>query len=378
MDLETGRQAARILDTDEYASKSSIGRLLGVSHTYVGKLIDAARAAPEPDSPTGIPVLDNTVAANYVLSMGASIRRSISAFSAPDVLYASGLDPRLFDSGDGYADVPNMLWHLDNGDWVGVSKATVGYGGTGCGYSRDALTRAGLDPAIAHEIVAWRFCDTGDHITGPTSKWTTSTRWPVHARSVPHLLDDRMILMFGDGLTPFRDTTPDLPLQLPTVDESGVLPSATEVSPLQAWLDFLDSDDLPEWARGPRVARAFSTADVAAEQGFIAVPRWTRLGAMQRAHPCIVIEQGCIQMWGFYFRPTDARQYLPDEAYEFLARASVYPHSLREHDKASQSLWARFTRMFVSNNTTPASVDISRSGQGTLAYTPSEPLHFSP
>lgn len=375
MDLDIGRQAGHILATDKYATKSSLGRLLGVSHTHVGTLIDAARNAPATEPPSGIPVLDNTLAADYVLSRGAVIRRSISAFHAADVLFASGLDPRLFDGGDGWADVPNMLWQLDSGDWVGVSQATVGYGGTGCGYSYDALVRAGVRDSIARAIVSWRFCDTHDFIDGPVEKWTAQTQWPMHARSIPLLLDDRMIIPFGEGLDALRSTFPALPpLDLPDERRTDFFPTTPEVSPLGAWIEFLDSDDLPSWAQGPRVARAFRTADDAADRGFTAMPLWSRWASKRRTHPCIVVEQGAIQLWGFYYRPADTRQYLPDEAYDFLARANVHPQTLRDHDKAARSLRARFNRFFSADDSRPGYVDISEAGNERLAFEPSEPL----
>ncbi len=379
IDLEIGRLADRAIADDHHTTKSSLGRLLGMSHTHVGNLIDAARSTPEPETGDRIPVMDNVLAADYVLAIGARIIRSVSGFHEGDVLVASGLDPRLFAGEDNRAEVPNMLWRLDTGEWIGVSKANVGYGGTGGSYSRQALVRAGVAEQTADEIVRWRFCDTHEDMDGPAESWTRQNRWPVYARSVPRVIDDRIVVLFGDGLrslTTFPPTNPPVPLQ-PPVDESGFYPSVTNETPLQAWFSFLNQDQnqLPEWAQGPRLARVYRHDEAAAEDGFTTVPSGARWGSSQRRHPCVVIEQGLVQFWGFFIRPRDTTQYVPEEAYEALRLADVYPHDLVEHDDKARRPWARFIRAFVPRlDDLPDSIDISHNGSEALSYLPSEPM----
>lgn len=376
IDLQMGRRADEILTNHDYASKSSVGRILGFSHTHVGTLIERARRAPEPERSERIPVMDNTIAGEYVLSIGARVVRSVSAYGDDDVLMQTGLDPRLFvEDGDQRPRVPNMLWQLDNGDWVGVGTASVGYGGSGCTLSVQALTRAGVSYETAEEIVRWRFCDAVN--VDDRDTWATSRVWPVHARSTPSVLDDRMIVLFGDGLASDRAYRDESYVGQPAVDASGFYPSETEETHLEAWLRFLnDTANLPEWAQGSRVARVFRTPDVAAAEGFVATP--FPVGWAGRAEsPCVVIEQGKVQLWGFYYRPRDATQYVPDEAYQTLAMADVYPESLRERDERAARPWSRFVAAFVTpRDGLPDRIDISATGSDSLTYQPTEPVRF--
>ncbi|MBD8535690.1 hypothetical protein [Plantibacter sp. CFBP 13570] len=375
LDLAMGRLAADTMRSDEYATKSSLGRLLGYSHTHIANLIQAAEAEPVAEPLERVPVIDNAAAGDYVTSLGSRIVRSISAFESSDVLVQSGLDPRLF-ADDEDIRVPYMLWQLDSGDWVGVGTATVGYGGTGCDLSRDALTRAGVSPQVADEIVRWRFCDAIDIDDRQT--WLTSTRWPVHSRGIPRALDDRMIVPFGDGLRSIR-TFRDYPQpSRPEIDETGFYPSVTQETNLEAWLRFLDDTDaLPEWAQGTRVARVFRNDDAAASDGFAARPLRSNWGSYGSAHPCVVIEQGMVQLWGFYHRPLDHTQYLPDEAYEVLDMANAYPATLIERDARQARPWARFLSAFVpQSDGLPDRVDISPNGTSALAYLPTAPITY--
>lgn len=377
LDLAMGRLASEAMRADKYATKSSLGRLLGYSHTHIANLVQAAEAEPAPAAVERVPVMDNVAAGDYVSSLGSRIIRSISAFESSDVLVQSGLDPRLFADDEGIR-VPYMLWQLDSGDWVGVSTATVGYGGTGCSLSHNALTRAGVSSAIADDIVSWRFCDAVDIDNRQT--WLTSTRWPVHSRGIPGAVDDRMVVLFGDGLSSiqsFREADPQL--SYPEVDETGFYPSVTRETHLEAWLRFLDDTEaLPEWAQGTRVARVFRNDDAAAADGFAARPLLANWSSYSSAHPCIVIEQGMVQLWGFYHRPLDQTQYLPDEAYEVLNLANAYPTVLVERDTRHARPWARFISTLIpQNDGLPDRIDISPTGTSHLTYHPSAPIVYA-
>lgn len=379
LDLEIGRVADAALAKDEYVTKSSIGRVLGFSHTHVSNLIEASRSAPAPVSSPRIPVMENTVAGEYVTSVGARVVRSISAFHEGDVLVQSGLDPRLFaEDGRSSLDVPEMLWQLDNGEWIGVSMVSVGYGGTGPGLARQALERAGVDSSAAREIVRWRFCDAVD-VDDPAT-WVQQAQWPVHARSTPRVSEDKIILLFGDALDSFRSygEMRGPKSTRPSIDETGFYPSATEESPLQAWLNFLDdSPNLPPWAQGTRVARVFRNGETAADAGFTAASTGGMWSASSSRQPCIVIEQGDVQLWGFYYRPRDTTKYLPDEAYDVLAIAGVYPDSLVERDARVARPWSRFLAAFVPfEDGLPDAIDISASGIDQLQHIPTTPVRY--
>lgn len=295
LDRRIGQLAAQAITADEYTTEASVGRALGISPEDVGGLVAAAgNSGPSRRAQPRIPVLDNTLAGDYVCARGARIVRSISGFDEGDVLFQSGLDPALFaDPGDagGRISVPNMVWQLDSGHWVGVSMATVGYGGTGCGFSMQALMHAGVDEQAAAEIVRSRFCDAVD--VDDVSSWHTSTIWPVHARSFPWMVADRMIVNFGPGLRLFEDGSLSAGPVLPTpdVDPSGFLPSKTAQTPYEAWLGFLDQERaaLPEWAQGRRVARVFLDEAAAHGQGFV-LSRQHDFGEEVQSRPMVVIE----------------------------------------------------------------------------------------
>ncbi|XWX59791.1 hypothetical protein ABUV18_03010 (plasmid) [Clavibacter nebraskensis] len=365
------------MEASPYTTKSSIGRLLGYSHTHVANLIESARTAPAPEASERIPVMDNTIAGDYVTSVGARIVRSVSGFSGGDVLVQTGLDPRLFAAEEEqFLRVPYMMWQLDSGDWIGVGQATVGYNGTGCDYSRNALRHAGVPDRAADEIVSWRFCDAVDLADETT--WIKSRRWPVHARSVPQIIGDRMVVLFGDGLRSIRSYHDGIYTTQPEVDDTGFYPSVTEESHLEAWLAFLnDTENLPDWAQGPRVARVFRSDDAAANAGFTAIGSYL-FRPTHGAHPCVVIEQGSVQLWGFYYRPRDTTQYLPEEAYEVLSLADVYPWDLAERDQRVARPWARFLSNFVTQSDgLPDSIDVSATQGAELQFTPPEPARYT-
>lgn len=377
IDVEMGRRADEILNTQEFVSKSAIGRLLGFSHTHVGTLIERARAVPESVVNDRIPVMENTIAGEYVSSIGAHVVRSISGFTPSDVLAQSGLDPRLFAEENRQSiHIPNMLWQLDTGDWIGIEDVSVGYGGTGPRLARDALVRAGVAESTASQIPRWRFCDAVD-VDNPDS-WLTSVRWPVHGRSTPLILDDRMIVLFGDRFNMLRYDWEEPKRRGSEIDETGIMPSDHPDTPLQSWLRFLDdADELPAWAQGSRVARVFRNDDAAAADGFtITSGLWGALRG-QTIHPSIVIEQGNVQLWGAFYRPHDTTQYLPEEAYEALAMASVYPAPLAARDERAARPWGRFVSTFFNiRDGLPDIIDISADATTELSYAPSEAIRY--
>lgn len=94
----------------------------------MSELVAGLTRDPDAENAGWIAVIDSAAAGKCVREREARIARSISAFEPADGLWASGLDPRVFEA-NGSLDVPCVLWHLDTGEWVGVSRAAVGYGG---------------------------------------------------------------------------------------------------------------------------------------------------------------------------------------------------------------------------------------------------------
>lgn len=369
-DLELGRLAKEAIEADQYTTQSAVARVLGVSHTHVRNLIEAAEAAAD-DPPAGddrdLPVmLPNELAGDYVRDRGARVVRSISGFEASDVLHTSLLNPRLFEN-DGLCSPPAMLWHLDTGEWVGVTDATVGYGGTGCDWSRDALVAAGVDRRTAHEIVRWRYCDA-PQVDDP-STWTTARTWPAHPRGNPFIVQGRTVVRFGDAV-PGPHHRRRLATNDP--DPNAFRPTMPDLGEYEGWLQLLDSDQPPPWARGTRVARVFLNQTEAEIQGFV-LPSDPPPGLGRRLHsgPSLVVEQGDVQLWGYFF-PTEGR--LATEVYDALGLADVYPDQLTADEMRGRPV-RRLVRRFLGNDSASLThIDISTSGQDRLSFTPTPNL----
>lgn len=371
IDLELGRVAVEAIAEDEYTRKTSIARVIGVSHTHVANLIAAYESA---DLPTpeleGIPILDNNLAGQYVLDRGTRIVRSISSFEPGDVLSRSNLDPRHFRTEDRkHLSVPTMLWLLESGEWIGVGSVNVGYGGTGPRQAESALVTAGIESGLASRIASWRFCDAVD-INSPDT-WEESTRWALEPRSIPELLEDRIIVHVGEKLSLLTDYHQGFTRESTSTNKSDGSPSEEGVSEFEAWINFLDGPDVPDWARGPRVARVFLTEMEAQTQGFILKANDWGISRGSWSSPVVVIEQGFVQIWGHFYRPQNRTQILPSEAYDVLAAAGVYPEELAERDRRPENPLGRFfSDLFGASKPLPPSIDISEDGTGRLVFTP--------
>lgn len=376
LDREIGQKASAAIAADSSVTKSSLGRALGMSHTHVGNLISAASGTTAAGTPevSGIPVLENYLAAEVVREAGSTIERCITGYSEGDVLFQSGLDPRLLADGTEGERVrpPAMLWQLDTGQWLGVSDVTVGYVGTGPGYAARTLVEAGVDQDVARRLVRWRFCDARGLTGTEADDWTTSMRSPFHARHLPRLIDDRIIVDFGEALYRRRRWMSSLPPLDANGDEidpaDGDSSGPRRLGNFGAWLQFLDSPEAPDWATGKRVARVFLSRDAAAEQGFVH-ELWD---AMQRLEsiPTVVIEQGKVQLWGHFYSPLARTDLLAPEAYVALAEARVFPQGLADRDRGSSKPLSRLiTRLFGTDNL-PQSIDVSDDGASTLTFQP--------
>jgi hypothetical protein len=272
------------------------------------------------------------------------------------------------DDYHGRIGIPAMLWQLDNGDWLGVSQATVGYGGSGCESSRSALLRAGVDETIAGEIIRWRFCDAVD-LNDPSS-WDTRNVWPVHPRSGPTLVEDRIVINVMDDTFIGHDeyATARVGLDEHGQDSSGFYPSRSSCTPFQAWLDFLNEPADAKWAQGPRVARVFLDESTALAQGFAVLD--TSNLARSTFVPTIVIEQGYVQIWWHSFGQRQQHAWLTQEAYEALGQAGVYPAELAERDAQNARPLRRFRNSLIRSAPTQPYIDVSATGTGHLAFTP--------
>lgn len=357
VDLDIGTTIGKLLESEGPHTCSSIARELGLSHTHVKTLARRAHdASHEHDQPNTLresdwlpPILDGFHAAKYLKETQRHVVRVIASFDSSDILWMTGLSPALFDQGSGRLELPNMIWELDNGSWLGVGPVNVGYGGTGGTLAFRALTRAGVDETVAADIVALRWSDT--HM--PSGTVHGATTWPSVPLLAPKSLGAFYVVSIDrDNLTHRDEKT----------DETGFYPSLPAGSPFRWTIDYLDSaahvygDEVPVWVQGPRRARVFLDKDAAYEQGFA-----------EDHHGCtLVIEQGALQLWIYAYPPRDQTQLLADEAYDALAYARLYPEDLAKLDARSR-FWRYLDHQFGPRR--PGYLDISWDGSG-LRYSP--------
>lgn len=232
----------------------------------------------------------------------------------------------------------------------------------------------------AAEITAWRYCDAQD-IADPTT-WVRRKVWPVDGRSTPQLCGGRLLVHFGSRLNSLSRSGFALPRR-DDPDETGFYSSSSDASGWENWLDFLDRDDLPEWARGQRRARVFTSLGAAESARFTTTFDMNgHIDTAERplAHTwpptaaTVIIEQGTVQLWGYAEEPCSGR-YFSDEALGILDRAGL----LRECDLAlrevgfSERSWlsrAMFTAVRSIGQPRP-SVDIA----GDVSGIPHVPYH---
>lgn len=289
-----------------------------------------------------VAVLDGPAAAHYVTTQEAQITRSIAGFDSTDTALRSNLSPAVFAVGDNLTP-PNMLWHLDTGEWVGVSSVSVGYGGEGPRLARTALTAAGIREETATAIVRHRFCDAVD-VDNPQT-WETSTLWPVEGRSWPQTVDGRMVIPWGQkvpGSSLFRPVR----THRPDPDPSGFYASTHPTPGWQQWLEFLDSDTAPTWAQGRRSAYVFFAEDQARQHGYVMEGR--AQGRGRYASPAVVIEQGDVQLWAFLPRPATPGRLLHDDALLALERAGFDTAGLERGEMRRSSVLAGVARLLVT------------------------------
>lgn len=359
VDLEIGTTIGKLLAGSGSQSLSSVGRALGVSHTHVKTLAQRAQAASQANRAAGSasddeiwqpPLMDSYAAAKYLQETGRHIVRVVASFADTDILWMTGLSPRLFDYGWRTIDLPQMMWQLDDGGWLGVDMVNVGYGGSGGSLAFNALSRAGIDEALAHRIVDLRWSDT-DIARGDVNG---GRLWPKVPLAGPVPFGNFYVLPISeDGLTHRPDRQ---------VDDSGFYPSYPAGSPFAWAIDYLDgvahrhAEALPEWVRGTRRARVFLDAHAACEQGF-----------GYRDQGCtLVIEQGALQLWVFTYPPRDPTQVLADQAYEALAYAGFYPDELAKLDARSR-FWRHLDHHFGRER--PPYLDMPPDTDG-LRYAP--------
>lgn len=333
-------------DTDEYFSVDEIARRLGDSVGSVENALEGnGYRGMDADSEARllemyVVVLDGPAAAHFVTTQQARVVRSISGFDDSDAALRSNLSPIAFSAED-RLDPPNMLWHLDTGEWVGVSGTPVGYVGVGPRVASAALIAAGVAEDLAEEISRHRFCDAVD-ITDPQT-WETSRMWPVEGRSWPDLVNGRLVVAWGPDV-PGQGYSYGLKINQPDPDPSGFYPSSHATPGWEQWIDFLDQEDLPDWAEPvwPRRAWLFYDESQAEEHGFLMEGRG--MGHGHFASPTVVLTQGEVQLWAFHSRPDEPGRLVHDDTLKLLKRAGLPTEHIEQAERRRTTWWSRLWR----------------------------------
>lgn len=365
---ERDRLSAKLADLDQRAgeiaeqltredgiSHSAIARRLGVSHTHVRNLIDRATSAGLRRNPEWLtPTMSGGHAVRYLETTRRSIARIIAGFDASDVLLHSGLHPQAFEQAAGFPVYPpNMLWQLDDGNWLGIDDVNVGYLGTGSTNAQRALENAGVPADLAHDVAyAYRFSVTDVTAEEIIECDKESPRYPgglfVREGSAYVTKLDRQALAGRDRATSRRER------------------NGETLSELEQWLHYLDGD-CPAWMNGERVARVFMSTESARAQGFDEPHFVSGHGG---PYP-LIIEQGDLQLWIPFYPPTEGPQLLSADMYQALAMANLYPEQIAQRDHRTRFL--RYLDSRFGSQERPGFLDISRHANLTLRSQPRTP-----
>lgn len=352
MDAALSGALKEALNGPNPASVTHLSHITGLSRTYVRRLASRELGAPVSDR---LSTVHYATIPGQLADSGEKPVRIISGFEEADVWQASGLNPAFFEE-DGRINVPNMLLQLDSGRWLGATPVQVGYEGTGPSNAL-SLLKAFVDDETAKQAASSRFSDLD--LQDP-EKSVFQQQWPVYNLDLPAYQDGRLIVTFSEA------QIAETPVPAGN-NHSHFFPTPRSITRLQAWLDLIDSDNPPDWASGPRCARAFISRPAAAQQGFVfdRYPSPTEPGVAT-----VIVEQGYLQLWFAISSPLQGAM-LAEEAYEVLARASVYPQDFAAADERAQTPFKRFLKAM---NLQPAPrldyIDISPDGEGALTYIP--------
>jgi hypothetical protein len=343
---------AEAMSGEDSPGPSALSRLTGLSHTSVSKL--AAREPLVADDDR-LQTIKYSQLDGALSDTGEKPIRIVSGFEESDVWQGSGLSPLFFER-DEWLEVPHMAIQLDSGVWIGVQQVQVGYGGTGPGNARRALT--GLVPDdLAMKISEHRYSDVR---LDDLDSSIFSASWPYFDLDLPSYQDGRFVVWFNEDDVQLTEHIVGRP-------RSNFFPTPRSTPLLKAWLDLLRSDEVPEWCSGTIRARVFLDATEATKQGF-----FVRRGGIDRFSPTLVIEQGLLQLW-FALSAAPEGAWLPREAYEILDYAGVYPEKLAQEDEKAQAPFRRFLARFgFEGRQRPSYLDISPDGEGALDYIPAE------
>ncbi len=145
-----------------------------------------------------------------------------------------------------------------------------------------------------------------------SASWILAPSGRLHAPKHPRVSEDKIIILFGDALRTLRPFSRDGRIQTSGMSRSSTRQVSTHRRPgNHHWmlgLPFLMTP--PTFHRGHKeiaLRARIPNDDSAAAHGFSAVSSGGIWANYSSREPCVVIEQGDVQLCGFFFRPATRR-----------------------------------------------------------------------
>lgn len=314
--------------------------------------------APEADAPddgstrsleTAIPRYDLSNALQHLQKTGNKLQRVVAANDPIDVFYASGLHPKAFETEPTRLSVPHLLLELDDGQRWGITGVNVGYPGGGPARVREFLKAAGLHGDLAKAIAEhWSFSDTSVGLGKSTRSSEEKSYYQLGGLPRSQGSGYVVELTYPGLAQKFRG------------DSTLHQDQALHRNRLKNWIEFLDSEECPSWARGARAARVFVDSQEARCQGFI----------IHEKPVDIVLEQGVVQLWIVADAPRKSNQQLNSTQYAVLALADLESETLTRLETADgrKALWRFVVAQFGPSR--PRFIDVGGADEGRLQYVP--------
>lgn len=334
---------------DAYGQSHAVSaRLIGMSAAAASDLVSRAQAAGTQvrDPMDRALRLSPREAISYLHDNHEEIDQVVASFSDSDVLYLTGLHPRVWaEATSNHLWVPHMALHLASSDqWIGITDVNVGYSGSGRHAARTLLSQVLHDQNLAERIASHRVSvvDINDQ-----SRGIFQNEWPLYPLSRLEFHGSHLSTTFSlERPSPWALNQQR---QKYDHDGSGFYPTEPALPPLQHWLALLDSPDRPEWLSGRRRGRLYLSPQAALRDGF-GGPAGRSSSSIQRmmsgdiggGNDRIIIEQGDLQLRLRAHQPRDSTMYLSDVMSEALEALRLSSHWTSSRD--GQSRWIRAIR----------------------------------
>jgi len=315
----------------------------------VGPEIDAPDDGSKRSLETAIRRFKVSNALKQLEKTGNKLKRVVAAHDPTDVFYASGLHPKAFETEPTGLSVPHLLLELEDGQRWGITDVSVGYSGGSPPRVREFLKAAGLNGDLAKAVAEyWSFSDTDVDLG-------KSTR---NSEEEPYYKLGGLPRAQGSGYV-VELTYPGLAQEF-RGDSTLYQDQALHRKRLENWIEFLESEECPSWARGARIARVFVDSQEARSQGF----------TINEEPVDIVLEQGVVQLWIVADAPRQSNQQLTAAQYAGLALADLESETLTRLETADgrKVLWRFLVAQFGPSR--PRFIDFGGVDEGRLQCVP--------